>query len=164
MERCLNQNPEYDGRIAVDLTDAASRPTQKSDGDGRRVFPPLRGQPRTRLAIANMLTAIGLCEELFHTLSGTAFADIIVAGRRENLAHPQQAVLGAPATLPLFGDRGVGERRRIRSALDLLEARALFDGPERTVHIRTAKYDGHICLDLPISTGAPSTSGPMAGG
>jgi hypothetical protein len=36
----------------------------------------------------------------------------------------------------------------IRSVLDLLEARAEFDGPERTVHIRTAEHAGHIYLDL----------------
>jgi hypothetical protein len=35
-----------------------------------------------------------------------------------------------------------------RSALDLLEARAQFDGPERVVHIRTAAYAGQIYLDL----------------
>jgi hypothetical protein len=32
--------------------------------------------------------------------------------------------------------------------LDLLEARAQFDGPERAVHIRTAEHAGHIYLDL----------------
>src|SRR5262249_56748745 len=36
----------------------------------------------------------------------------------------------------------------IRSALDLLEARAQFDGPERAVHIRVAGHAGHIYLDL----------------
>jgi hypothetical protein len=36
----------------------------------------------------------------------------------------------------------------IRSALDLLEARAQFDGPERAVHIRTAECAGRIYLDL----------------
>jgi hypothetical protein len=36
----------------------------------------------------------------------------------------------------------------IRSALDLLEARAQFDGPERAIHIRTAEHAGHIYLDL----------------
>jgi hypothetical protein len=36
----------------------------------------------------------------------------------------------------------------IRSALDLLEARAQFDGPERAVHIRTAEHAGRIYLDL----------------
>jgi hypothetical protein len=32
--------------------------------------------------------------------------------------------------------------------LDLLEARAQFDGPERTLHIRTAEHAGQIYLDL----------------
>src|SRR6476620_11458542 len=36
----------------------------------------------------------------------------------------------------------------IRSAVDLLEARAQFDAPERTVHIRIAEHDGRIYLDL----------------
>jgi hypothetical protein len=36
----------------------------------------------------------------------------------------------------------------IRSALDLLEARAQFDAPERMVHIRVAEYDGRTYLDL----------------
>jgi hypothetical protein len=36
----------------------------------------------------------------------------------------------------------------IRSALDLLEARAQFDAPERAVHIRVAEHARHIYLDL----------------
>jgi hypothetical protein len=36
----------------------------------------------------------------------------------------------------------------IRSALDLLEARAQFDAPERTVHTRVAEHDGDTYLDL----------------
>src|SRR5262249_23536560 len=34
------------------------------------------------------------------------------------------------------------------TALDLLEARAQFDGPERVVHTRVAEHAGRICLDL----------------
>jgi hypothetical protein len=36
----------------------------------------------------------------------------------------------------------------IRSALDLFEARAQFDGSERAVHIRTPEHAGHFYLDL----------------
>ena len=36
----------------------------------------------------------------------------------------------------------------IRSALDLLEARAQFDAPERAVHVRLAEQAGRIYLDL----------------
>jgi hypothetical protein len=34
------------------------------------------------------------------------------------------------------------------SELDLLEARAQFDAPERCVHVRIAEHAGHIYLDL----------------
>ena len=43
---------------------------------------------------------------------------------------------------------GVPSAAAIRSALDLLEARAQFDGPQRAVHIRTAAHEGSIYLDL----------------
>jgi len=95
-----------------------------------------------------MLIDMALCEELFHTAAGTAFADIRVEGHRE--------------TWPIRGKRFRGWLRRryyqatgdaasaaaIRSALDLLEARAQFDGPERSVHVRIAEHAGHIYLDL----------------
>jgi hypothetical protein len=32
--------------------------------------------------------------------------------------------------------------------LDLLESRALFDAPQRSVHVRIAQHAGHIYLDL----------------
>ena len=66
-----------------------------------------------------------------------------------NLADPQQALSGLAAS-PLL--RGHGKRRwarkRSRSELDLLEARAQFDAPERSVHIRVAEHAGRIYLDL----------------
>jgi hypothetical protein len=36
----------------------------------------------------------------------------------------------------------------ISSEVDLLEARAQFDAPERSVHIRIAEHDGHVYFDL----------------
>ena len=36
----------------------------------------------------------------------------------------------------------------IGSALNLLEARAQFDAPERAVNIRVAEHDGRLYLDL----------------
>ena len=38
--------------------------------------------------------------------------------------------------------------KTIRSMVDLLEARAQFDAPERTVHVRVAEHQGRIYLDL----------------
>ena len=44
--------------------------------------PPLIASPALTVATADMLSDIAQCEELFHTASGTAFADIIIAGHR----------------------------------------------------------------------------------
>ena len=84
----------------------------------------------------------------FTRTAGTAYADIPVNEHRE--------------TWPIRSKRFRSWLRRchyettgeaaspaiVRSALDLLEARAQFDGPERAVHIRTAAHAGRIYLDL----------------
>jgi hypothetical protein len=95
-----------------------------------------------------MLITSGLCGELFHTPTSTAFADLVVNGHRESWPIRSKRFR---ALLRLFHYRATGQAAsaaEIRSALDLLEAQALFDGPERTVHIRTAEHEGHIYLDL----------------
>jgi hypothetical protein len=95
-----------------------------------------------------MLTDLALSPELFHTADGTAFADLIIDGHRETwpvrstrvrswLRRKYYEATGAAA--------GAGA---ISSALNLLEARAQFDGPRRAVHIRVAEHSGHIYLDL----------------
>jgi len=104
--------------------------------------------PTPVLATADMLSDIAQCEELFHTAAGTAFADIVVTGHRETwpLRSKRFRVLLRRCRYRATGQ--AASAAEIRSALDLLEARALFDGPERTVHIRTADQEGHIYLDL----------------
>jgi hypothetical protein len=96
----------------------------------------------------NMLQEMTLCEEVFHTASGIAFADFVTECHRE--------------TWPIRSKRFRTWLRRcyyqatgvapsgsaIRSALDLLEARAQFDGPERAVNIRVAENTGRLYLDL----------------
>jgi hypothetical protein len=86
--------------------------------------------------------------ELFHTATGVAFADLLTLHHRE--------------TWPIRSKRFRGWLRRchyrataealsapvLRAALDLLEARAQFDAPERAVHIRVAEHEGRIYVDL----------------
>src|SRR5439155_20192661 len=95
-----------------------------------------------------MLNEMVLCEELFHTPSGVAFADFITEGHRETwpirskrfrtwLRRCYYQAAGTAAGAAAIG-----------SALDLLEARAQFDAPERTVSMRVAEHAGYIYLDL----------------
>jgi hypothetical protein len=94
-----------------------------------------------------MLTK-AVCGELFHTAGGRAFADLLINGNRETwpvrskrfstwLRRCHYEATGAAASAAI-----------IRSALDLVEAQAQFDGPERAVHIRVAEHGGHTYLDL----------------
>jgi hypothetical protein len=95
-----------------------------------------------------MLIDMALCEELFHTATGTAFADILVDGHRETWPIRSKRFRGWLRRRYYQATGGAASAAEIRSALDLLEARAQFDGPERTIHVRIAEHAGHIYLDL----------------
>jgi hypothetical protein len=95
-----------------------------------------------------MLNDVRLCEELFHTSAGVAFADFITDGHRETwpirskrfktwVRRCYYRATGAAPGAAVLGP-----------ALDLLEARAQFDGPERVVHTRVAEHAGRLYLDL----------------
>jgi len=95
-----------------------------------------------------MLSDIAQFEELFHTASGTAFADIIIAGHRETWPIRSKRFRAFLKRSYYQATREAASAAEILSALDLLEARAQFDGPQHPVHVRIAEQAGHIYLDL----------------
>ena len=95
-----------------------------------------------------MLIDIAPCDDLFHAAAGTAFADITLDGHRETWPIRSKRFRGWPRRCYYQATGGAASAAEIRSALDLLEARAQFDGPERAVHVRIAEHAGHIYLDL----------------
>src|SRR5262245_50193862 len=99
------------------------------------------------LVTTNMLIDIA-CEELFHIAAGTAFADILVDGHRETWPIRSKRFRGWLRRRHYQATGDAASAAEIRSAFDLLEARAQFDGPERAVHLRIAEHAGHIYLDL----------------
>ena len=91
---------------------------------------------------------LSACFELFHTPAGTAFADLLIQGHRETwpvrsrrfrlfLRQNYYEATGTAASALTIG-----------LALDQLEARAQFDAPERSVHLRVADHAGCLYLDL----------------
>src|SRR5208282_3438272 len=104
------------------------------------------------MTVAPTLAVPWLAASLFHTATGAAFIDIEIEGHRET--HRE--------TWPVRGKQLRAWLRRryyeqtggalpgetIRSMLDLLAARAQFDAPERTVHVRVAEHEARIYLDL----------------
>jgi hypothetical protein len=95
-----------------------------------------------------MLNDMPVCEELFHTASGLAFADFITDGHRESWPIRSKRFRNWLRRCYYQATGSAAGAAPIRSALDLLEARAQFDAPERTVSIRVAEHDGRIYLDL----------------
>src|SRR5215831_14655548 len=95
-----------------------------------------------------MLNNIVRCDDLFHTATGTAYADILVDGHRETWPIRSKRFRGWLRRRYYQTTENAASAAEIRSALDLLEARAQFDGPERAVHVRVAEHEGHIYLDL----------------
>src|SRR5258708_14428031 len=95
-----------------------------------------------------MLTQIAACEDLFHTATGTGFADLLVDGHRESWPIRSKRFRGWLRRRYYEATGSALGAQVISSELDLLEARAQFDAPERSVHVRVAEHDGHIFLDL----------------
>ena len=95
-----------------------------------------------------MLNEMVLCEELFHTPSGVAFADFITEGHRETWPIRSKRFRTWLRRCYYHASGSAPSAAAIRSALDLLEARAQFDGPERAVNTRVAEHAGRLYLDL----------------
>ncbi len=86
--------------------------------------------------------------DLFHTPAGTAFADLWVDGHRETWPIRSKWFRGWLRRCYYEVTECVPSVHAIRSEIELLEARAQFDAPERSVHVRLAEQDGSIYLDL----------------
>jgi hypothetical protein len=95
-----------------------------------------------------MLAILGATISLFHTAIGTAFADIMIDGHRETWPIRSKRFRAWLRRCHYQATGEAASAAEIRSTLDLLEARAQFDGPERAVHIRIAERAAHIYLDL----------------
>jgi hypothetical protein len=95
-----------------------------------------------------MLVDMAQCDDLFHIAIGTAFADIMIDGHRETWPIRSKRFRAFLRRCHYQATGEAASAAEIRSALDLLEARAQFDGPRRPIHIRTAEHAGHIYLDL----------------
>jgi hypothetical protein len=91
-----------------------------------------------------MLPDLGQCGELFHTPVGAAYADIPLKDHRETWPIRSKRFRGWLRRGYYEATGEAASAAAIRSALDLLEARAQFDGRERAVHIRTAEHAGRI--------------------
>jgi hypothetical protein len=113
-----------------------SNPAQSSQSEDQ-------AQSQATLAV-NMATEW----ELWHTPSKEAYATIVVDNHKENWLVRSQTLKRFVAK-QFFDEQGKAmNSEALAAAVNLLEARALFEGDEHLVHVRVAEHDGNIYLDL----------------
>ena len=86
--------------------------------------------------------------ELFHTGDGTGFADLDINGHRETWPIRGKGFRRWLARQYFESTGGAPSSEALQSALNVIEAKAHFDAPERAVHIRVGGLDGRLYLDL----------------
>jgi hypothetical protein len=98
--------------------------------------------------MANSPAVLDTPVSLFHTATGIAYADIEIEQHRETWPVRSKQFCAWLRRRHYERTREAMDLATIRSIVDLLEARAQFDAPERAVHIRVAEDEGQIYLDL----------------
>src|SRR6516164_650847 len=94
------------------------------------------------------LAALVPAVSLFHTNNGAAFIDIEIEGHLETWSVRGKQLRAWLQRRYYKQTGGAMPGETLRSVLDLLEARAQFDAPECTIHVRVAEYEDRIYLDL----------------
>ena len=101
---------------------------------------------------ADILIDLAQSAELFHAPDGTGFADLDINGHRETWPIRSKGFRRWLARRFFEATQGAPSSEALQSALNVIEAKAHFDAPERVVHIRVGGLDGRLYLDLGDAT------------
>ena len=97
---------------------------------------------------ADILIDLAGTAELFHSADGTAFADLDINDHRETWRIRTKGFKRWLARQFYEATDGAPSSEALQSALNVVEAKAHFDGPERPVYIRVGGLDDRLYLDL----------------
>jgi hypothetical protein len=97
---------------------------------------------------ADILIDLAQTVALFHTPDGSGFADLDINGHRETWPIRAKGFRRWLARRFFEQTGGAPSSEALQSALNVIEAKAHFDAPERQVHIRVGELDGRLYLDL----------------
>jgi hypothetical protein len=103
---------------------------------------------RDRQRQADVLIDLAKGAELFHGPDSTGYADLEVNGHRETWPIRSKGFTRWLSRRFFESTASAPNSEALQSALNVLEARAHFDAPERAVHVRVASLNGKIYLDL----------------
>ena len=97
---------------------------------------------------ADILIELAQTAELFHTPDSTCYADLDINGHRETWPIRAKGFRRWLARRFFEATQGAPSSEALQSALNVIEAKAHFDAPERIVHIRVGGLAGRLSLDL----------------
>ena len=97
---------------------------------------------------ADILIELAHSAELFHAPDRTGFADLDINGHRETWPIRAKGFRRWLARRFFEETQGAPSSEALQSALNVIEAKAHFDAPERLVHVRVGGLDGRLYLDL----------------
>lgn len=97
---------------------------------------------------ADVLLNLAVDAQLFHCPDGNTFAEIKVNSHTETWPVRSKAIRLWLQKKYYEAKDGAPGREAMESALNVLEARAIFDGPEKKVFLRVGSQSGKFYLDL----------------
>src|SRR5262249_18502761 len=102
---------------------------------------------------ADILIELAQSAELFHAPDMTGFADLNINGHRETWPIRAKGFRRWLARRFFEETQGAPSSEALQSALNVIEAKAHFDAPERVVHVRVGGLDGKLYLDVGVERG-----------
>jgi hypothetical protein len=97
---------------------------------------------------ADKLIALARDAELFHSLDGTGSADLDVNGHRETWPIRSKAFRRWLTRRFFQVTEGAPNGEALKTGLNVIEAKAHFDAPQRLMHIRVGGLENRLYLDL----------------
>lgn len=97
---------------------------------------------------ADILIDLAQAAELFHSPDGTGFADIEINNHRETWSIRSKGFRRWLTRRFYNETEGAPNTESLQAALNVIEAKAQYDGPERVVHVRVGGLDARLYLDL----------------
>lgn len=125
------------------------REAEKSNGKKKRKAKKGDGDKKKQRKQADILIELATNGAmLFHSPDSTPFADIQVNGHRETFPIRSKGFKRWLARRFFETEKGAPNSEAMNSALNVIEAKAHFDGSELEVCVRIGAHDGRIYLDL----------------
>ena len=137
------ERSEFEG-LRRKLKEAGCRVTELD----RAMVQECGGDEARRPTQADILIELAQSAELFHTPDGIGFADLEINGHRETWPIRSKSFRRWIARCFFEETQGAPSSEPLQSALNVIEAQAHFDSPERDVCLRIGECDDRLYLDL----------------